>query len=56
MGIAVNYQKSHDAQVVELVDTLDLGSSAFGVEVQVLSWAPKIVYKISSSSEGLFFA
>ncbi len=35
------------AQVVELADTLDLGSSTFGVGVRVPPWAP--VFSIEDS-------
>ena len=36
------------AQMVKLVDTLDLGSSAFGMGVQVPLWAPSHPLTISS--------
>ena len=37
------------ADVAELADALDLGSSAFGVGVRLPSSAPYISYKISGS-------
>ena|GEM_PF-2948189 len=33
---------TYDADVAELADALDLGSSTFGVQVQLLSSAPKM--------------
>ena len=39
------------ADVVELVDSVDLGSSVFDVQVRVLSSAPKGLHKIDAPTE-----
>ena len=44
--IMLGHSHSQNAQVVKLVDTLASGASARkGVEVQVLSWAPSILFR-----------